>query len=187
MTRLAAVLLIASGLLYAGCNGDGSQYTDLARAKLVEKGLSGNTMVIRFAITGLDKALPPGKSIRIQLFKGDTRYDPKAPSFEKPGRELQIEVTLDKRGRDADRIGFNCEWGTPEKGMLIECEDAPLNAEGQLEDDVVLPAFAGRRLTQLLHTFTGPGKSVSFTPSEGLNLLTVGFKKDVYHLRIWSE
>ena len=187
MTRLAAALLIASVLLYAGCNGDGPQYTDLARATLLDKDLSGNTIVMRFAITGLDKAIPPDKPIRIQLFKGDKRYDPKAPSFEKPGRELQIEVTLDKRGRDADKIDFNCEWGTPENGMLIECEDASLNAEEQLEDEVVLPAFAGRRLTQLLHTCTGPGQSVPFTPSEGLNLLTVGFKKEVYHLRIWSE
>lgn len=187
MTRLAAALLIACGLLYAGCNGDAPQYTDLARVKLVEKDLSGDTMVMRFAITGLDKALPPGKPIRIQLFKGDTRYDPNAPSFEKPGGELHIEVTLDKRGRDTDRIDFNCEWGVPEDGMLIECEDAQLIAEGQLEDEVVLPAFAGRRLTQLLHTCTGPGKSVPFTPTEGLNLLTVGFKKELYHLRIWCQ
>ena len=183
MRGTCSVLVISLCVSLSGCSESKPAAETLPELTLVERNPQGSTMMLRFCFTKLDRLDWKNRVLRAQVVKSGEKPKPGGPQFANPAPEFTIKVLVGKP-TGTERVLFVPHWGKSMDGLIGESE--PFDFAGT-DDSVTVTGTAGRRLTQILKTCTGPNRTVPFDPKKGVDLLTVGFKPNAWSFRVWVE
>lgn len=183
MREACSVLIVSLCLSLSGCTESTPAADTLPELTLVQRTHRGSTMMLRFCFTKLDRVDWKNKVLRAQVVKSGEKPKPGGPKFIDPAPEFTMNVLVGKPA-GSERFLFVPDWGKSMDGFIGEGESFDFAGT---PDSVTVTGTAGRRITQILKTCTGPGRTIPFDPKKGVNLLTVGFKPNAWSFRVWVE
>jgi hypothetical protein len=169
-----------------GCGPVKRPPESLPSVSLIERKQMDGTMMLRFRFTDMDRVNWKGKELKAQLAKAGKKPGSSGSSFQNPGSEFTIEVGIGKV-TEGDGVIFVPAWGNSRDGRIIESQPLEFVADDGTANRVTITGTGGQRLTQILETCTGPGRSVPFNPDTGIDLVTIGFAPNAYAVRVWAE
>jgi hypothetical protein len=142
--------------------------------------------MLRFCFTGLDSVQMKNRVLKAALVKSGNKALQGAAVLGEPGGEFSITVGVGKFP-DTEGVFFVPMWGKSLKGAPLESKTLDLPGPDGETNRVSVRGAAGRRITQILHTCTGPDRPAPFDPARGIDLVTVGTAPEAYVLRVWAE
>ena len=181
MRTITLTTVLCAGVWLLGCGEKPPPADTLPEVTLIERSLDDTTMLLRFCLTRLDRVDWTRKVLRAQVVKAGGTPVPVGANVTDPGPEFTIKILVGKP-TEGEKVLFLPAWGRSKNGIIEDT--VPFDFEGT-PDSATVAGSANRKLTQILKTCTGPGRTINFDPKKGVDLVTVGRGDSAYVLKVW--